>query len=71
VSVKKTDLDSSANTTKDSGTNSYNYSVDVMKKAAFVDEVNNVLIHCQKTVASEIIIAYIKNRISEIDARHK
>lgn len=71
MSVKRTDLDSSANTSKDSGTNSYNYSVDILKKSAFVDEINNILIHCEKTVATDIIRDYLKNRVDEIDRRHK
>jgi hypothetical protein len=49
----------------------YNYSVDYMKKAAFFDEVNNVLIHRENTVEKDIIVEYLKNRIEEITKKYK
>jgi len=58
-----------ASTTRLSGTNSY--SIDFLKKAAFVDELNNVLIHAEKTVAKDIIMEYLKIRIDEITKRYK
>ena len=67
----KTALDSLANTIKTFGTNAHNYSVDQLKKAAFVDELNNVVIHYQDSVAKNIIIEYIKLRIEEINKRYK
>jgi hypothetical protein len=48
-----------------------NYSVDFLKKAAFVDELNNVLIHTEKTVAKDIIVEYLKLRVDEITKRYK
>ena len=59
------------NTSKPFGTNTHNYSVDFLKKAAFVDELNNVLIHVEKTVAKDIIVEYLKIRIAEIDKKYK
>ena len=53
-----------------SGTD-YNYSVDYMKRAAFVDELNNVLIHCENSIAKDLITEYFKIRISDIDRRYK
>ena len=54
-----------------------NYSIDFFKKAAFVDEVNNVLkvleFESPNSVNEEIvaIIEYLENRIKEIDAVYK
>lgn len=66
----KTDSDYLASTSRVSGTE-HNYSVDYMKKAAFTDELNNVLIHAEKTVAKDIIVEYLKIRIDEINKRYK
>ena len=69
--ANKTDSDSLVNTMKTSGIETYNYSVDFMKKAAFVDEMNNVLIHCEQSVAKDIIVEYLKIRVDEINQRYK
>jgi hypothetical protein len=52
----------------------HNYSVDYLRKAAFVDELNN----CLKTLPLEqmteeikLVIQYLEKRIKEIDARYK
>ena len=66
----KTDSDYLASTTKVYGTD-YNYSVDFMKRSAFTDELNNVLIHAEKSVAKDIIVEYLKIRIDEITKRYK
>ena len=66
----KTDSDYLASISRTSGTD-YNYSVDYMKKSAFTDELNNVLIHAEKTVAKDIIVEYLKIRIDEINKRYK
>lgn len=64
-----TGLDYLGNTTKDSGID-YNYSVDALKRAAFVDEINNVL-KVNNHVDQISIIYYLENRIKEIDKRYK
>ena len=64
-----TGLDYLGNTTKDSGID-YNYSVDSLKRAAFVDEINNVL-KVNNHVDQISIIYYLENRIKEIDKRYK
>ena len=50
-----------------------NYSVDMLKKAAFVDELNNVLKspRNKKDNETDIIISYIEKRIKQIDERNK
>lgn len=55
-----------------------NYSVDMLKKSAFVDEINNVLkISLQTYNDPEIIrtienvIAYLQSRIDTIEKHHK
>ncbi len=51
----------------------YNYSVEVLKKAAFVDELNNILKLYTPTGddknnnVNTIVISYIEQRIKEID----
>ena len=67
---KETGSDYLASTIRRSGTE-HNYSVDFMKKSAFTDELNNVLIHAEKTVEKDIIIDYLKLRIDEINKRYK
>ena len=69
--ANQTDTDSLVSTMKRSGIDTYNYSVDSMKKAAFVDEINNVLIHCENSVAKDIISEYFKIRVDEITKRYK
>ena len=64
-----TGLDYLENTMKDSGID-YNYSVDSLKRAAFVDEINNVL-KVNNSVDQLAIIYYLENRIKEIDKRYK
>ena len=65
-----TGLDYSGVTSKVSGIDTYNYSVDALKKAAFVDEINNVL-KVNNSVDQLAIIYYLENRIKEIDKRYK
>jgi hypothetical protein len=49
-----------------------NYSVDTMKKAAFVDELNNVLIKMSDNdPQKKWIVRYMEDRIKEIDERYK
>lgn len=69
--VNKTDSDYLENTIKLSGTehSTYNYSIDNIKKAAFLDELNNVL-NLNKSVDFNPIIDYLKNRIDEINKRY-
>ncbi len=64
-----TGLDYLVNTMKVSGID-YNYSVDSLKRAAFVDEINNVL-KVNNSVDQLAIIYYLENRIKEIDKRYK
>ena len=64
--------DFSANTLKHSGTElPYNYSVDQLKKAAFVDELNYAKIFFENSVAKDFIIEYLNIRIDEITKRYK
>jgi hypothetical protein len=50
----------------------YNYSIDTLRKAAFVDELNNVLIMMDDSDPQKVwVVEYIKARIKEIDARYK
>lgn len=68
----QTDSGFSANTLKLSGTDlPYNYSVDMMKKAAFVDELNNTTVYYENSVAKDFIIEYLKIRIDDITKRYK
>ena len=68
----KTDSSFSVNTLQPSGTDlPFNYSVDMMKKAAFVDELNNTTIHYENSVAKDFIIEYLKIRIDDITKRYK
>ena len=72
MSANETDFDFSASTLKHSGTElPYNYSVDQMKKAAFVDELNYAKIYFEKSVAKDFIIEYLNIRIDEINKRYK
>jgi hypothetical protein len=52
----------------------FNYSIDVLKKAAFVDELNNTLNlyrYCDNVLIEdnqlEIVIAYLEKRILQIN----
>ena len=68
----QTDSGFSANTLKHSGTElPYNYSVDQLKKAAFVDELNYAKIFFENSVAKNFIIEYLNIRINEINKRYK
>jgi hypothetical protein len=50
----------------------YNYSIDTLRKAAFVDELNNVLISMSENDPQKRwVVQYMKDRIKEIDARYK
>jgi len=48
----------------------HNYSVDSLKRAAFVDEINNVL-KVNNHIDQISIIYYLENRIKEIDKKYK
>ena len=69
-----TDLNSLESTLKLSGTDTYNYSVDALKKAAFIDEINNVL-KVQNLIENSVdrntIICYLMDRVDEINKRYK
>jgi hypothetical protein len=50
----------------------YNYSIDTLRKAAFVDELNNVLILMDDNdPQKKWVVRYMEDRIKEIDARYK
>ena len=68
----QTDSGFLANTLKHSGTElPFNYSVDQMKKAAFVDELNYAKIYFENSVAKDFIIEYLNIRVDEINKRYK
>lgn len=69
MSASGTDSGSSASTTKAYGTSSY--SIDNMKKAAFVDELNCVLLAHHNTVDMQPIIEYFQARVDEITKKYK
>lgn len=51
-----------------------NYSVDMIKKASFVDELNNILRVLPSDKLDEAktaVIQYLESRIAEIDKRYK
>lgn len=56
------------NITKVYGTND-NYSIDSMKRAAFTDELNNVL-NINNHMDQLAIVYYLENRIKEIDRKY-
>lgn len=70
--ASKTDSDYLESTTNPYGIDysSYNYSVDTMKKAAFIDELNSVLI-LKNSVDFDPVINYLKSRIDEINTKYK
>ena len=49
----------------------FNYSVEVMKKYAFIDELNSRLKIYRYTDDDEIIIRYLEKRIAEINEAEK
>lgn len=55
--------------------NSFNYSVDYMKRAAFTDEINNYLkVRKERNVINdneEIILKYLEERVKQIDNKYK
>lgn len=69
MSASGTDSGSSVSTTKAYGTSSY--SIDNMKKAAFVDELNCVLLAHYNTVDMQPIIEYFQARVEEITKKYK
>ena len=48
----------------------FNYSVEILKKSAFVDELNSRL-KIDKKKDNEIIIKYLETRIAEINEAEK
>jgi hypothetical protein len=70
MSAKGTDSGSSASTTKTFGTKS-SYSIDFLKKAAFVDELNCVLLVHHNTVDMKPVIEYFQARVDEITKYYK
>jgi hypothetical protein len=49
----------------------FNYSIAVLKKAAFVDELNNTLKISRGTTDNDIVIKYLEKRIAEITESEK
>jgi hypothetical protein len=49
----------------------FNYSIAVLKKAAFVDELNNTLKISRGTTDNDIVIKYLEKRIAEINEAEK
>jgi len=51
----------------------YNYSIDTLKRSAFIDELNNVLKQHSPIINKEIqiVIDYLKRRIKHIDDKYK
>ena len=49
----------------------FNYSIAVLKKAAFVDELNNTLKISKCTDDNDIVIKYLEKRIAEINDAEK
>jgi hypothetical protein len=49
----------------------FNYSIAVLKKAAFVDELNNTLKISRVTNDNDIVIKYLEKRIAEINEAEK
>ena len=69
-----TGLNSLESTLKLSGTDTYNYSVDALKKAAFIDELQLLEAHpnfIENRVDKITIICYLKDRIDQITKRYK
>ena len=71
MNVNKTVSDFSESTIRRCGTETHNYSIDVMKRAAFIDEINSFLPFLENSVAKDIIVDYLKIRIDEINKRYK
>jgi len=69
MNEKETDSSSSANISKIYGTDS-NYSVDYLKRAAFIDEINNVL-NVKNLVELKPVLDYLNNRVEEINNKYK
>jgi hypothetical protein len=74
MSANETGSDSLESTSKPSGIDAYNYSVDYMKKAAFHNEIQRLesfphLI--ENSVDRSIILCYLKDRIDQITKRYK
>ena len=69
MSANATDPGFSVNTTKTYGTSSY--SIDNMKKAAFIDELDCVLLAHHNTVDMKPIIEYFQARVDEITKKYK
>ena len=62
------------NTSKPYGIDTYNYSVDALKKAAFVDELQLLEAHpnlIENYVDKITVICYLKDRIDQITKRYK
>lgn len=70
MNASATDSGSSANTTKTYGT-SGSYSIDFLKKAAFTDELNSVLLAHHNTVDMKPVIEYLQARVEEITKKYK
>jgi hypothetical protein len=48
-----------------------NYSVDSLKRAAFIDELNNYLLILKPLPEIQVVIDYLRKRIKEIDDKYK
>jgi hypothetical protein len=74
MSAKETGSDSLVSTSKPSGIEAYNYSVDYMKKAAFFDEIQLIQSHpeiIENSVDRNTILCYLKDRVDYITKRYK
>ena len=49
----------------------FNYSVEVLKKSAFVDELNSRLKIYKEDDDNEVIVRYLEKRIAEITEKEK
>lgn len=70
MSVKTTDSNYLENISKPSGINPHNYSIDFLKKSAFLDEINCVL-KIKNSVDLNPVIDYLEKRIKEINDLYK
>ena len=71
---KLTDSNSLVSTSKLSGIDTHNYSVDALKKAAFIDELQLLEAHpnlIENSVDRNTILCYLKDRVDEINKRYK
>ena len=71
---KLTDSNSLVSTSKLSGIDTHNYSVDALKKAAFFNEIQRIESYpnlIENSVDRNTILCYLKDRVDEITKRYK